>query len=82
MVVTVTREPFQPMVTGPDMDRGVDAEPTGRLSGKLAIGNLTFEQAALLFGSYGILVSWEGIEDWVVSDKEPFGTREKTSNAA
>jgi hypothetical protein len=63
ILVTVTQEPFQPMVTGPDVDRGVDAEPTGRLPGEHVIGNLTFEQAALLFGSYGTLVSWEGIEE-------------------
>ena len=51
MLVTVTQEPFQPMVTGPDVDQGVDAEPTGRLPGDHVLGNLTFEQAALLFGS-------------------------------
>ena len=80
MIVSVAEEPFQPMVTGRDVDRG--AEPTRGLPGEHVIGNLTFEQAALLFSSYEILVSWEGIEDRVVSDNGPSGTREKSSNAA
>ena len=61
MIVSVAEEPFQPMVTGRDVDRG--AEPTRGLPGEHVIGNLTFEQAALLFGPYGTLVSWEGVED-------------------
>ena len=63
MIVSVTQERFQPMITGLDVDRGIDAEPTGGLPGEHVIGNLTLEQAAVLFGSYGTLVSWEGIED-------------------
>ena len=79
MIVTVAQDPFQLMVTGRDVDRGIDAEPTGGLPGEHVIGNLTFEQAAVLFGPYGTLVSREGVEDRVVSDKGPSGTGEKTS---
>ena len=52
---------------GRDVDRGIDREPTGGPPGEHVIGNLTLEQAAVLFGSYGTLVSGEGVEDRVVT---------------
>ncbi len=43
---TVAQEPFEPgTVTGRDMDRGIDAEPTGGLPREHVIGDVTFEQA-------------------------------------
>ncbi len=43
---TIAHEPFEPgTVTGRDMDRGIDAEPTGGLPREHVIGDVTFEQA-------------------------------------
>ncbi len=42
---TVAQESFEPsMVTGRDVDRGIDAEPTGGLPSEHVIGDVTFEQ--------------------------------------
>ena len=42
---TVAQESFQPSsVVGRDVDRGIDAEPTGGLPGEHVIGDVTFEQ--------------------------------------
>ena len=41
-----TQESFEPgTVTGRDVDRGIDAEPTGGLPGEHVIGDVTFEQS-------------------------------------
>ncbi len=42
---TVAQESFEPStVTGRDVDRGIDAEPTGRLPAEHVIGDVAFEQ--------------------------------------
>ena len=44
---TVAQESFESgTVTGRDVDRGIDAEPTGGLPGEHVIGDVTFEQTA------------------------------------
>ncbi len=44
---TVAQESFESgTVTGRDVDRGIDAEPTGHLPGEHVIGDVTFEQTA------------------------------------
>ena len=41
-----THESFEPgTVTGRDVDRGIDAEPAGRLPSEHVIGDVAFEQA-------------------------------------
>ena len=42
---TVAQEAFEPgTVTGRDMDRGIDAEPTGGLPSEHVVGDVAFEQ--------------------------------------
>ena len=43
---TVAQESFEPSsVVGRDVDRGIDAEPTGGLPVEHVVGDMTFEQA-------------------------------------
>ena len=48
----VAQESFEPStVTGPDVDRGIDAEPAGGLPGEHVVGDVTFEQAVAVEGT-------------------------------
>ncbi len=49
---TITQESFEPStVVGRDVDRGIDAEPTGGLPGEYVVGDVTFEQTVALEGT-------------------------------